>query len=183
MRIIGGTHKRRIIRAPSRLPVRPTTDLAKEALFNVLNNHLDFEGLLVLDLFSGTGNISYEFASRGAGRVLSVDHFPACVVFTRKTAEQLGFTNVQAVRSDVFRFISHCKSRFDLVFADPPFDWPHTAALPERIFGSGLIGPGGWLVLEHGKEVSFDQHDFYTGQRKYGRVRFSFFIMPESPTA
>ncbi len=149
----------------------------------MLNNHLDFEGLSVLDLFSGTGNISYEFASRGAVRVVSVDRFPACVAFTRKTAELLGFANVQAVRSDVFRFVSHCKSHFDLVFADPPFDWPHAKELPERILASGLIVPGGWLVLEHGKEVCFDQHPCYTGQRKYGRVLFSFFICVESPTA
>ncbi len=175
MRIIGGKYQRRHIIAPSKLPVRPTTDMAKEALFSIINNHFDFENISVLDLFAGTGNISYEFASRGTPEVIAVDMNNHCVQFIKQTAENLGMENLRAVRAETFHFISFCKVSFDIVFADPPYDFKGTPELPLKVFETNIVKPNGWLVVEHGETVNFSGHPLFVEKRKYGKVHFSFF--------
>ena len=153
MRIISGSNKGRIIKTPANLPVRPTTDLAKESLFNILNNHFDFEELDVLDLFAGTGNISYEFASRGAKRIVSVDNNFKCAEFIRKAAQEYGFNKIITVqRANVFVFLKYPQVPFDLIFADPPYDMEGIETIPDLIFNQKLLKPGGWLILEHSNQ-------------------------------
>lgn len=178
MRIIAGKYQRRIIHPPANLPVRPTTDLAKEALFNVLNHHFDFEGLKVIDLFSGTGSMAYEFASRGAAEVVAVDANFRCYEFIQKTIRQLEFDNLKAVRADVFKFLSYCRPGFDLIFADPPYDMEGIERIPEMVFARSLVKPGGWLVLEHPAGKQFSHFPQFREERKYGRVHFSIFVHP-----
>lgn len=178
MRIIAGKYQRRIIRPPGNLPVRPTTDLAKEALFNVLNHHFDFQGLKVIDLFSGTGSIAYEFASRGAAEVVAVDANFKCYEFINSTARQFPFENLKAVRADVFRFLSYCRPGFDLIFADPPYEMEKFERIPEAVFGRDLLRPGGWLILEHPAGKQFSHFPQFREERTYGRVHFSFFEKP-----
>ncbi|MFN3556407.1 MAG: RsmD family RNA methyltransferase [Bacteroidales bacterium] len=180
MRIIGGKNQRKQIIAPAKLPVRPTTDMAKEALFNILNNHFDFEQLHVLDLFAGTGNISYEFASRGAQQIIAVDINHHCTGFIRKTAEELGFDQLKVVRADSFQFLGICKVKFDVVFADPPYDLKDIAEIPRRVFEASILNPGAWLVLEHGEHMNLTHLPFFAEKRKYGKVHFSFFHQPVS---
>lgn len=180
MRIIGGKNQRRQIIAPSKLPVRPTTDMAKEALFNILNNHFDFESIRVLDLFAGTGNISYEFASRGAEEVIAVDINNHCIQFIKKTADQLAMENLRAVRAETFNFLGFCKVDFDIVFADPPYDFDAIAQIPEKVFSAALVKPSGWLIVEHGEKPVFENHPFFYDKRRYGKVHFSIFKMPEN---
>lgn len=177
MRIIGGKNSRKVLNPPAGLPVRPTTDMAKEALFNILNNHVDFEDLRVLDLFAGTGNISFEFASRGAIEVIAVDNYPACIDYIRKIAGELHFDNLVAIKSDVARFLNNCRTHFDLIFADPPYDMKEAGQVPEWVFDSKLLAEGGWLVLEHGSYRSYKSHPAFFDERKYGKVHFSFFTM------
>jgi 16S rRNA (guanine966-N2)-methyltransferase len=179
MRIIGGKFQRRTIIAPARLPVRPTTDIAKEALFSIINNHFDFEAITVLDLFSGTGNISYEFASRGAEEVISVDMNNNCVQFIRQTVDKLGMENLRVVRAEAFHFLSFCKVSFDIVFADPPYDFTGIPEIPGKVFENNVIKPGGWLILEHGENLKFHTHAHFLEARKYGKVHFSIFKQPE----
>ncbi len=179
MRIIGGTHKRRQIHVPANLPVRPTTDLAKEALFNILVNHFDLEAITVLDLFAGTGNITYEFASRGAQGVTSIDLEFRCVNFIRKTAAELGFEAVLSFRSDAFRFLRNNETRYDLIFCDPPYDLQGVEEIPRIVAERNLLKPGGWLVLEHSKNYNFEGYELFSEQRKYGQVNFSIFAVPE----
>ncbi|TVQ17286.1 MAG: methyltransferase domain-containing protein [Bacteroidetes bacterium] len=175
MRIIGGKYQRRHIIAPSKLPVRPTTDMAKEALFSIINNQFDFENISVLDLFAGTGNISYEFASRGTPEVIAVDMNNHCVQFIKKTAEIFGMENLRAVRAEAFHFLSFCKVSFDIVFADPPYDLKGIPEIPVKVFEANVVKPGGMLVLEHGDNINFSGHPFFVEKRKYGKVHFSFF--------
>jgi len=179
MRIISGKFQRRIIKPPSNLPVRPTTDIAKEALFNILNNHFDFDGLRVLDLFAGTGSISYEFASRGAGRVVSVDSNPRCTAFIGSTIQSLELSqNMMVVRADVFKFLATCRSEFDIVFADPPFDLSDIETLPNLVLERKILVSGGWLVLEHPSRLHFDSNTRLIDKRNYGKVNFSIFEQP-----
>ena len=175
MRIIGGNHQRRLIHPPSSLPVRPTTDKAKEALFNILNNHFDFESIQVLDLFAGTGSISFEFASRGAPEVVAVDSHPGCHRFIRQVKEQLELDNLVPVRADAFRYLSACSAGFDIIFADPPYDMAEITQIPGEVFSRSLLARGGWLILEHGADTSFDDHPFFIRKKKYSKVHFSFF--------
>ncbi len=175
MRIIGGKHKGRIINVPAGLPVRPTTDMAKESLFNILNNHVDFDGLYVLDLFSGTGSISYEFASRGAQKVVAVDINPKCTTFIVNTAEKFSLGNLKIIKTDVLHFLKHHKETYDIIFADPPYDFINTAAIYNMVFANNLMKEKGWLIIEHSKDINFTDHDFFTEQRRYGKVNFSFF--------
>lgn len=175
MRIIGGSHKRRVIHAPESLPVRPTTDLAKEALFNVLNNHFDFEGLNVLDLFAGTGNISFEFASRGAAQVVAVDQHFRCVAFIEEISRKLPLENLKVIRADVFRFLGYAQQGWDIIFADPPYDMKEIEKIPQVVFGRELLAPQGWLIVEHPVEISFENHERFMEKRKYGKVNMSFF--------
>ncbi len=158
------------------LPVRPTTDFAKEGLFNVLNNMVDYESLKVLDLFSGTGSIAFEFLSRGVKEVTAVDSNPRCIEFIRKTAAEFGETNLKPVKSSSFVFIKHMVFSFDLVFADPPYDLEGIESIPDLIFQSGLLVDEGLLVLEHSDSYKFEKHPYFTQHRNYGSVNFSFFI-------
>lgn len=175
MRIISGLHKGRSIRPPKNLPVRPTTDLAKEALFNILNNWIDFDELDVLDLCCGTGNISFEFASRGAKSVTSVDASAKCAAFVKTTFNQLSFDNGLVIKTDALRFVTSAEKRWDLIFADPPYDYQQYAELVTTIIKNGLLAEKGMLIIEHPAEVDFSAFDSLTQTRKYGRVHFSFF--------
>ena len=175
MRIIRGKHQRRQITAPNNLPVRPTTDMAKESLFNILENHVDFEDITVLDLFAGTGNISYELVSRGCPRVTAVDENNNCIKFIRETATKLNMEELLAIRSDVFRFIPMHKVKYDLIFADPPYDSQHYDLLVSLIFEHNLLKEDGMLVVEHNKFIDFKDHPRFVEQRRYGKVNFSFF--------
>ena len=178
MRIISGSHRGRNIKTPTNLPVRPTTDLAKESLFNILNNNFDFEELDVLDLFAGTGNISYEFASRGAQRVVSVDNNFRCAEFIKKAAQEYGFNKVITVqRANVFVFLKYPQVPFDLIFADPPYEMEDIETIPELIFNQKLLKKDGWLILEHSKANTFKDHPFLLQQRNYGKVNFSIFSL------
>jgi len=175
MRIIGGTLKGLRLNPPKNLPVRPTTDLAKEALFNILQNQVDFEGIRVLDLFSGTGNISMEFASRGAGQVISVDRSIHCVNYLKDTARQHGLTNIKAYKEDVFKYLELETEQFDMVFADPPYDLNRIPEIPGIIFDKNLLVPGGLLIVEHQSMQNLSQHPAFVEQRRYGHSSFSFF--------
>jgi 16S rRNA (guanine966-N2)-methyltransferase len=176
MRIVSGIYKGRRLQPPVNLPVRPTTDFAKEGLFNVLNNLIDFESLKVLDLFTGTGSIAFEFLSRGAIEVTAVDSNHRCIEFIKKTAETFGATNIKAVKSNSFVFIKHMASTYDLIFADPPYDLDGIESIPDLVFNSGLLDKDGFLILEHSSRYSFEKHPGYAQHRTYGSVNFTFFI-------
>ena len=175
MRIVSGTHKSKRIYAPKNLPVRPTTDMAKESLFNILNNDYYFDEIRVLDLFSGTGNISYEFASRGTQQILSVDQNLNCVRFIQKTAEELGFKAITTLKADVFEFVTKHKQEYDVIFADAPYDIEGLESVIENIFKHDLLANNGFLILEHPKEQDFSELPNYINKRRYGNVNFSFF--------
>jgi 16S rRNA (guanine(966)-N(2))-methyltransferase RsmD len=176
VRIISGTHKGRRLNPPKNLPVRPTTDLARESLFNILNNYLDFTELDVLDLFAGTGSISFEFASREAASVTSVDMNYRCVSFIRKTAADLGFENIRVIRGDVFRFLQKPAGRsYDLIFSDAPYDLEGIGAIPDLIFEQGWLKKNARLIVEHPKGFDFTGHKYFKELRNYGKVNFSFF--------
>jgi len=175
VRIISGSHKSRVIRAPKNLPVRPTTDLAKEALFNILVNNFDLSEVMVLDLFAGTGNITYEFFSRGAIGVTSIDADLRCVNFIRQTAKEFGFDAVLCFRSDAFRFLNHCENQYDIIFCDPPYELQGIGEIPKTVIDRKLLKPGGWLVMEHSREYNFSEMKGFLQQRKYGKVNFSIF--------
>jgi 16S rRNA (guanine966-N2)-methyltransferase len=175
MRIISGSHRGRRIFPPNKLPVRPTTDLAKESLFNILWNYVDFENLRVLDLFSGTGNLSYEFASRGCKEVIAVEIHPKCVDFIKKTALDLNFDNIRVVRGEVLHFLKHAPSPFDIIFADPPYDMKEIPLLPGLVLDGKWLSEEGYLIVEHPREVNFSEIPGFFDLRKYGKVHFSFF--------
>jgi 16S rRNA (guanine(966)-N(2))-methyltransferase RsmD len=177
MRIVSGTHKGRRISPPKNLPVRPTTDLAKESLFNILNNYVDFSELHVLDLFAGTGSISFEFASREAKSVTSVDLNYRCVSFIKKAASELGFENLRAFRADVFRFLQRPPTEaYDLIFSDAPYDLEGVIGLPEMILEKGWLKKNARLIVEHPKTLDFTGQKYFREVRNYGKVNFSFFI-------
>ncbi len=175
MRIVSGKYKGRRIQPPSNITARPTTDFAKEALFNVLANRVDFDALTVLDLFAGTGSISLEFASRGCVQVTAVEMSKIQATFIRKIAKDLQIDTIHLLQADVFRFIRSCATRFDLVFADPPYQLPNLEALPDMIFENGLLKEEGVFILEHPSNISFDSHAHFKEHRNYGNVHFSFF--------
>jgi len=179
MRIISGSHRSRQIKPPQNLPVRPTTDMAKEALFNILVNNFDLDEVLVLDLFAGTGNISYEFASRGALGVTSIDTELRCVDFIRTTARELNFEALLAFRSDAFKYIQNCTNKYDIIFCDPPYAMEGIETLPGLILGKGLLKPDGWLIIEHTGKINFSTTDGFMQHRKYGNVNFSIFTLPD----
>ena len=176
MRIISGKYKGRRISPPKGLPVRPTTDMSKEALFNVLNNYFNFSGLKVLDLFAGTGNISYEFASRGSENITSVDGDFGCVKFIKQTADEFDF-NIAGIKSDVFKFIEKNKSSYDVIFADPPYnlDQKTFEKLVELIFANELLQEDGMMVIEHSKYTKLDHMINFSFKKSYGGSIFSFF--------
>lgn len=182
MRIIAGSHRGRPLHPPKGLTLRPTTDLAKESLFNILNNRIDFEGLSVLDLFAGTGSISFEFASRGAADVVSVEMNRVCIDYISRTARELNFTGLYPVRTNVFSYLKSVRRKFDLVFADPPYEMKETAQLPALIASLQLLNNDGLFILEHDKSLNFSEQPGFTEERKYGKVHFSFFRRPEGIT-
>lgn len=175
MRIIGGTYRGKQIIAPKNLPVRPTTDFAKEGLFNILNNKIDFEDLTVLDLFCGTGNISLEFASRGAKKIYSVDKHSPCLFFIKDTAKALKLSSIITDRADVFKYLEKSHSTFDVIFADPPYELENIEMIHELVFKNKLLNTDGILVIEHGQKTDLSAKSNYIETRKYGNVHFSFF--------
>lgn len=175
MRIISGKYKGRVLRIPSKFKARPTTDYAKTGLFNILENHFEFTEVSLLDLFSGTGSIGFECASRGSADVVMVEKNSLHYLFITQTIELLGMKGVHAVRGDVFHFIRSSNRTFDLVFADPPYNMQGIEKLPEQIFESRLVAPGGWFVLEHSAFIDFRGHPHLREHRHYGNVHFSFF--------
>ncbi|MCU0345968.1 MAG: RsmD family RNA methyltransferase [Saprospiraceae bacterium] len=181
MRIISGMLKGRRFNPPAeKWPTRPTTDMAKEGLFNILQHALDFESIKVLDLFGGTGSLSYEFISRGCEDVTYVDKFPACAKFVEQTAKQLDIQQfIKVVNADVFKFIERSVVQYDFIFADPPFQMPATDTLPNLVFERKMLRPGGWFVLEHNGLHDFEMHPRFAQQRHYGGTYFTFFEMPE----
>lgn len=175
MRIISGKNRGRKIIAPANLPVRPTTDMAKESLFNILNNLVDLEGLEVLDLFSGTGNIAYEFISRNCISVTAIDNNLQCTNFISKTAAMLNYDNLYVIRADFGQFIKSTSRNWDLIFADPPYQLDVINKIPDLILDSGKLKSDGILVLEHSAKSNFENHPALIDHRKYGSVNFSFF--------
>lgn len=176
MRIISGKHKGRHIVAPKKLPVRPTTDMAKEALFNILNNQYYFDEITVLDLFAGTGNISYEFASRGTQQIIAVDVDLGCIKFINQTANALGF-GITTIKNDVLKYLEKSSLKAHIIFADPPYDMPleDFAKIPELVFKNNLLLENGLLIIEHSKHMDLSHLENFSHQRKYGGSIFSFF--------
>lgn len=175
MRIIGGALKGKEIRPPHGYSARPTTDFAKEGLFNVLDNEYEFADLKVLDLFGGTGAIAFEFASRGAGRVYCVEMARENASFIKKEAARLGLQNVTMVRANVFDFLPLCHEKFDIVFADPPYALEGLDTLPDKVFAADIIHPECYFILEHPGTYSFKDHPHFVKEKTYGKVHFSFF--------
>ena len=175
MRIISGQFKGRRLQVPTNITARPTTDFAKEGLFNLLNNRIDFEGIDVLDLFAGTGSISIEFVSRECKSVISIEQNERHSAFIRKMCTELKITNLSLIRTDVFKFIDSCHAQFDMIFADPPYELVQLAQIPDLIFAKKLLKEDGLFVLEHSAKNNFDQHPHFVDHRNYGNVNFSFF--------
>lgn len=176
MRIISGTNKGRRISPPKNLPVRPTTDRAKEALFNILSHQYDFEGCTVLDLFAGTGNISYEFASRGVTAITAVDQQAQCIQFIAKTSDSLSFP-ITPIRASVERFLERLHSSYTFIFADPPYAYTFDAYenLIDIIFQHKALAKNGLLIVEHAEQVDMSNLPYFTSARSYGGCVFSFF--------
>lgn len=176
MRIISGLYKGKRLIAPKQLPVRPTTDFAKEGLFNILNNRLYFDEVTMLDLFAGTGNIGFEFASRGCKNITSVDAHYGCVSYIQKISEELSFP-ITAIKADVLKYLQHATGSFDLIFADPPYDFDHEtlSQLVEGVYTNNLLNPQGLLIIEHTKHLDLSDISNFQESRKYGGSVFSFF--------
>jgi len=175
VRIIGGYLKGRLIEPPSGFHARPTTDYARESLFNILNNRYDFEEVSVLDLFSGTGAISYEFASRGAREIDLVEQDQRHCEFISRTVKHLGITTIKTHRLSVQNWIKVCRRRYDIIFADPPYDLPWLTEIPAMIIDSEMADNDTLFILEHPKALNFSSLPTLTEHRKYGNVNFSFF--------
>ncbi|MFI3303976.1 MAG: RsmD family RNA methyltransferase [Rikenellaceae bacterium] len=178
MRIVSGKYKGRLITPPKNLRARPTTDFAKENLFNVLNFIVDFEDCDVLDLFSGTGSISYEFASRGARSVTSVEINSVHHSFIRRTAADLKFENFYAVKANVFLYLKSCTKQFDIIFSDAPYDLDGSEDVVRLVFEKNLLSEGGLFIFEHSTSLEFSEHPYFWQSRSYGSVQFSFFRYP-----
>jgi 16S rRNA (guanine(966)-N(2))-methyltransferase RsmD len=175
LRIIGGTYKGRIITPVAGLKARPTTDFARESLFNILSNRVDFKSISVLDLFSGTGAIGFEFASRGAVVVHMIEKDHKHITGIRHITEKFGFTNIKPVHIDVKAFLKTCRFKYDIVFADPPYDLEWLTGIPDMVISSGVMKENGFFILEHPKALRFGDHASFYEHRNYGSVNFSFF--------
>ena len=175
MRIISGIYGGRRLSPPKNITARPTTDFAKESLFNLLNNRIDFEGIDVLDLFAGTGGIGIECVSRGARDVTAVEIAHVQQNWIISYCKQLGIRNLSVIRGDVFKFLNACRTKYDLIFADPPYALEELPTLPNVILGQDILKEDGWLVIEHGKDTDFTTHPRHIETRTYGSVHFSFF--------
>ena len=177
MRIISGTHGGRKISPPAKMPyTRPTTDIAKEGLFNILENNVDISSLKTLDIFGGTGSISYELASRGAPDLTIVEKDTAMYEFIKKNGEALEFEKFKVIKMDVFRFLQQCTDAFDLIFAGPPYSLTTIDDLPTIIFEKKLLNENGWFILEHTPANDYKKFPHYKTQRNYGTTVFSIFI-------
>jgi len=177
MRIISGEYGGRRINPPSKMPhTRPTTDVAKEGLFNVLQHKIDIEGMKTLDLFGGTGSISYELASRGASDLTIVEKDTTMYEFIRKTIRELRIENITPVKMDVFKFMDQCDEKFDFIFAGPPYALTNIDELPQRIFEKDLLNKDGWFVLEHTPRNDYKTFPYYKTERNYGTTIFSIFV-------
>lgn len=179
MRIISGKYKGKRLIAPKKLPVRPTADMQKEALFNILNNYYRFEELSVLDLFSGTGNIAYEFASRGSNKITAVDSHSGCIKYISQTSKDLDFS-IDCFKSDVFKYLNRTGEKFTIIFADPPYSMPiiDFEKLPQLVFERDLLEENGILIIEHASQTDLSHITNFKEQRKYGSSVFSFFEKP-----
>jgi 16S rRNA (guanine966-N2)-methyltransferase len=183
MRIISGINGGRRISPPANMPhTRPTTDIAKEGLFNILQNNIDIDTLTTLDLFGGTGCISYELASRGAQALTIVEKDTVMYEFIKKTAKELDIDKLKLVKSDVFSFINSCTDKFDFIFAGPPYALTTIDELPRLIFQQHLLNPKGWFVLEHTPRNNYKKFPYYKTERNYGTTIFSIFINNEGTT-
>lgn len=182
MRIISGKYKGRRLIAPKKLPVRPTTDFAKESLFNILNNDFYFDEITLIDLFCGTGNISYEFASRGCEHITAVDANYGCVNFVQKTAKELDF-NINTIKSDVFKFLEKVQLHADIIFADPPYEFTDDqfSKIPELVFGKNFLSEDGYLIIEHSKHTDLSELPNFSFSKSYGGCVFSFFEHQTKP--
>ncbi len=185
MRVISGIYKRRRFDVPHNFKARPTTDFAKENLFNVLSNYMDFEdGVTALDLFAGTGSISIELVSRGCDKVISIEKDRDHYAFINKIMHEIKAENWLPVRGDVFKYLKNGGKQFDFIFADPPYDLKELASIPDLIFGNSLLKEDGLFVLEHGKTNHFENHPYFVERRAYGSVNFSIFqIKKETGTS
>lgn len=175
MRIISGTYRGKQIHPPKNLKARPTTDFAKEGLFNILIHQFDFEGLDILDLFAGTGSITYEFASRGVRSVVAVEMAPAHFKFIQQTCRELELDLVTVIRGDAFRYLKKPYQSFDIIFADPPYDHPRLAELPDLLLSTDILTEDGIFILEHPASIIFTAHPRFFQHRKYGGVNFTMF--------
>ena len=181
MRIISGKNKGIRLTAPKKLPVRPTTDMAKEALFNILNNSYYFDEISIIDLFSGTGNISYEFASRGTSKITAVDGHFACIKFIDETSNKFKF-NINSIKSDVYKFLEKTNNKADIIFADPPYDFEKVKfeKIIDLVFSREVLLNNGVLIVEHSKHTDLSDHSAFSYSKKYGGNMFSFFEAPEN---
>ncbi|PTT03138.1 16S rRNA (guanine(966)-N(2))-methyltransferase RsmD [Pedobacter sp. HMWF019] len=175
MRIIGGKLKGIRMNAPERLPVRPTTDMAKEALFNILYNLYDFEECTVLDLFCGTGNISIEFASRGIPSITAIDKHSGCIYWVKSVIEKYDLPAIDVVKADVFKFLEQHKKSYQIIFADPPYNLPTIPLIPQLVMKNNLLTDNGVLIVEHPSLLRLEGQAGYKETRKYGNSSFSFF--------
>lgn len=177
MRIIRGKYGRRRFDVPHNIKARPTTDFARENIFNVIENIIDLEGKTALDLFAGTGAVSYELLSRGCASVTAVEKASTQLAFIRKVKDLLGDENLNIVRGDVFKFISGCKDKFDFIFADPPYDLPNFGDIPSLVLQSEMLKDGTLFVMEHSKAFDFSSLPHFFEHREYGSVNFSLFLI------
>jgi 16S rRNA (guanine(966)-N(2))-methyltransferase RsmD len=175
LRIIGGKYRGRRIEPPADLRARPTTDFAREGLFNILANRLDFENTDVLDLFSGTGSISYEFSSRGASSVHLVEKNMKHIAGINRIIKDIGFENIRPIHIDVKAYLKTCQVKYDVVFADPPYDLSWLNELPDMVIDANVLKEDGFFILEHPRDMSFTGQKYFFEHRNYGGVNFSFF--------
>ena len=179
MRIIRGKFGKRRFDVPKNITARPTTDFARENIFNVLENMLDFEGLTALDLFAGTGAISFEFVSRECSEVTAVEMANTQANFIKSVKQKLSADNLRVIKGDVFKFVETCSNKFDIIFADPPYDHPRFGEIPSLILNSQMIKPGSLVMVEHSRDYDFSELPHFSEQRTYGSVNFSLFQIPE----
>ncbi len=179
MRIIGGKFKSRRIPVPVNLKARPTTDFARESLFNILQNIIDWEETRALDLFAGTGSVGLEMVSRGCQSVISVEQNRNHYQFILKAKEMLQAEELLPIKADVFKYLESCSQKFDLIFADPPYDLEEVASVPSLVLESDILAPNGIFIMEHSKKMDFSDLPYFDKEKKYGNVHFSFFVKPE----
>lgn len=180
MRIVSGRYKGRRLDLPKNFKARPTTDFAKENLFNILGNSIDWEDIKALDLFGGTGSISFELVSRGCPQVTCVEKFAPNYSFIEKTKGLFDAKELRIFKMDVFKFLEICKDQFDFIFADPPYDLPFLQEVPKLIIEKNLLKPGGVFVMEHSKSDDFSSSPLFKEKRVYGSVNFSIFEKEEN---